>query len=439
MAIDPVMSVSFEALRGLSLADAARDGRILEARVTAMLTDTLARLSIGGQDIDVTTPQRLPVGAQLTLRAERDGGQLKLITQAPIAMPPDSADAAPASAAAARPLPDILIEPGKALLARVQAIAVEAMLADTPVADKPPAPAPARPEQGAAAHPAGPPEKNAGGAAIMASMRAVEALLRGDPTGDAGLRQAAPRSQPPPGAQMPMFPSARQDFPEQPVADAGRSAAMRAVEALLGDVPAEETPSAQASLRSPPPRPDAPPPPNAALQPPDKAETAPLASSFPADAVRPEAEARRDATSEALRAYTSPEVSASPAQTNRQAQFSIDIPLFFPGSPEPLRLQVTRDDGEDEDDQTGEIRPRSWTVRFAAEAGSLGMIHAAISLVGERVGVQLWAEKSDTAATFREDVARLQDALEASNLTLDALKIAQGQPPADSANESSSR
>jgi Flagellar hook-length control protein FliK len=431
MAIDPVLSVSFDALRALSLADAMRDGRILEAKVTAMLSDTLARLSIAGQDIDVMTPQRLPVGAQLTLRAEREAGQLRLVTQAPIRMP----DGAPGTttATAAQQAPDI-IEPGKTLMAQVHAIAVEAMLGDATADEEgvPPASARLQLQTGDARLPPDVASRAEVDAGRPASMRALEALFGGNPVEDAALPPVLPRSLPQ-RSEAALFSNLLFDMPDKGQVDAGR---LLAVEALLVDNPAEEAPQAQTPSRSQPAPRGTEALPVAGQQPPEtqgkNAPDAPaLASMLATEADRAQPEARRDAAMDAARAYVSADTQASQAQAGRHAPLHIEVPVYFPGNPQPLRLQVTRDDGEPEEGEGGEKRPRSWTIRFAAEAGSLGMIHAAISMVDERIGVQLWAEKGDTAAWFRQDAAQLQDALEASDLKLDALKILQGSPPAE--------
>ncbi len=120
-------------------------------------------------------------------------------------------------------------------------------------------------------------------------------------------------------------------------------------------------------------------------------------------------------------------MAATLARGERPAiQFTFAIPVYFPGNPQPVQLEVTRD-GEDTE-EGGEGKPRSWTIRFAAEAGPLGMIHAAISQTGDQIGVQLWAERGETAALFKQSARDLQDSLEASNLKLNALKIAEGRP-----------
>lgn len=127
---------------------------------------------------------------------------------------------------------------------------------------------------------------------------------------------------------------------------------------------------------------------------------------------------------------------ATPARTDQAAaHITFELPALFPGNPQPLRLEITRDD-EPEAEQDGARPPRSWTIRFAAEAGPLGMIHAAISQTDGQIGVRLWAERGETAALFRGRAGQLQASLEASNLKLDALKITQGKPSNDAAGAS---
>ncbi len=329
MDVGAVLPVFLEGVRPVALSDAAREGRILEARVTAMLTNTLARLAIGGETINVATPKPLPVGAMLTLKAERQGGELRLITQGPIRVPVEQL---PTAVGGAQALPDVLIEPVNTLLAKVQALAVEAMLAEQPA-------------QRAAAPP---PD--------------LAALLNAPP-------ETRPGRHTPPGV----------------TGDTGPPAEMLA--AAL-DAASDAAPGS------------------------DKVRgDAPLA--------RPE--------------ITSPHAAAADlaggaARSDRAIHFNIDLPIAFPGHPGPLRLEVERDDGEADGDDHDSPRAPSWTIRFAAEAGRLGMIHAAIALISGQVGVQLWAERAEAAALFNESAPQLKDALRASDLRLEALTIAEGRP-----------
>ena len=83
MPITPILPVTLDALRAIALGDGLREGRILEARVTAVLSNTLARIEIDGQPLMVTMTKPLPVGVALTLKVEREAGELKLIAQGP--------------------------------------------------------------------------------------------------------------------------------------------------------------------------------------------------------------------------------------------------------------------------------------------------------------------------------------------------------------------
>ncbi len=85
MAVDPLSAVTPVQIRSVSLLDALREGQTLEAKVSAMVSQTLARLTIGTQTLDVATTQALPVGATLVLKAERGPDGLNLVVQNPAA------------------------------------------------------------------------------------------------------------------------------------------------------------------------------------------------------------------------------------------------------------------------------------------------------------------------------------------------------------------
>ncbi|MCZ0738060.1 hypothetical protein, partial [Phreatobacter sp. AB_2022a] len=84
------------AMRALIEGLGLKPGQSIEARVAAMLADNLARLMIGDAELDVRTPQPLPVGATLTMTVERQGQALRLLMQAL----PAGNTAQPAAAAA---------------------------------------------------------------------------------------------------------------------------------------------------------------------------------------------------------------------------------------------------------------------------------------------------------------------------------------------------
>ncbi len=477
MAIVPVPTVSFEAIRSVTaLDDVARDGRILEARVTAMLSNTLARLSIDGRPLDVTTPKPLPIGATMTLKAERDGGQLRLVTQGPI-RPAEGAAASTAD------MPDTLLDPLKLVMAKVQSMAVDAAIARQPAEARQSTAAAAlatlADEASASQRATGQPtlgQTPASAAAALAgetSQPATQQPPQPPPgsraaEGSATQRPAMPGNAPQPPAStlppsvagmlaaqagddgaMPATPprlqsllleaamSQRTTAGEQlfraPAAKLP-SAGLESLQAMLAEgVAADELlpPDRDVSLRSPAEA-------RAAYLPPDTdvPDPAALANRI-ATAARDAAPETRAAayaaqmTDAAQPQAAATDISAAQTRTERAAvHFGFEIPLYFPGNPQPLRLEVSREEGEGEE-RDGEGKPRTWTIRFAAEAGPLGMIHAAITQTGDQIGIQLWAERSETASLFKDSVRDLQDSMEASNIKLEGLKIAEGRPEED--------
>jgi hypothetical protein len=317
MDIPPLQPVSLEALKMLAGNDGLIEGRILQARVEAMLSNTLARLSIDGQSVDLATTKPLPIGATLTLKVEREDGQMRLVAQG---MERPATDPAVGSGPGHN-----LADPLRMALEKIQAMTVEAMLDETETE------APRLPT------------------AHGADASEDEQALR-----NAG-RQAA-------GDQ----------HPKNPVA---------AIRSAIEDITPE--------LRH---------------------RAATLAEK-----------------AEIFSAHTASEMAGGQMRAERTLAFTVEVPFLFPGNQTPLRLEVTRDE-ERGAEHGEEPREPSWTVRFAAEAGPLGMIHAAISLIDGRVGVHLFAEQERTAARFKENAFRLTESLQASGLVLDGVNVAQGRP-----------
>ena len=286
--------------------------------MTAVLSNTLARLEINGQPLMVTMTKPLPVGVELTLKVEREAGELRLITQGPPRDMPELPARAPI------PQQSLPADPVKVALAKIQTMTVESMLDDTPVADDPLT-------------------------QTLASMARPQA-------------EAAPASHAPP--RVPLPPTQNDSAPP-------------ATPALSGDAEGDER-----------------------------------------GTVRIE-------TPEFRQVHVSSDAQAG--RSERAATFTVEIPIFLPGNDVPLRLHVTQhEEAENQEDE--EPRAPYWTVRFAAEAGRLGMIHAAISLIDGHIGVLLRAEREDTADRFKQNASQLRDALHASDLKLDAVTISQGGP-----------
>ena len=487
MDVGAVLPVSLEGIRALSLGEAVGEGRVLEAKVTAMVSATLARLTIEGQSLDVTTPKPLPVGAMLTVKAEREDGQLRLVTQGPIRNPPP-----PAASAGAQALPDDMLAAVKTVLGKVQALAIEGTFGANPATAPPALPqnasattllqiatgqvglpkeAPgqaalsfadalssaalgAGPANAAPVASGQPPPASVAIAAGIAdpanpqSAIAAQTLAEGAATlatpglaAESGAPQTAlPHPPPGPGHSEPIpLPLAAQHAMReagllpQAKGEAASLASMLAGKAYVEAAPGDEAVANPAPAAAEPGKSARPAP--AGL--PHGASHQPAASA--ADATTPalrdaaaETRAARPgsgATADAIAAYATSSASGGPGQADRTVNVAVQVPIYFPGNPQPLRLEITREEEDADEEDGGRPRAPSWTIRFAAEAGPLGMVHAAITYADAQVGVQLWAERPETAALFNRAAPQLQDALVASDLRVEALTIAQGRPP----------
>ena len=414
--VGAVIPVSLEGIRALSLGDAAREGRILEARVTAMLSNSLARLAINGMDVDVATPTPLPVGASLTLRAERDGDELRLVTQGPVR---DAAGQPLARVAAGAP--DALMDPVRTVLAQVQVMAVQASLDEAAGGDT----VPQNPAAAALAmlQPVALPDRPGRRSSAPAGLEAeVLAASLAATASEPGRMETGATLLP----QLTGRPLAPLITSEEFLA--GMEAELLAASRAGGgeplpeeDAAARQPADARAAGQTPNDRLDRP-------GPDPKAVAAAFAATV-ADA-GPEARDIRPFPlpgAELIQQQAAADAGGL-ARTDRPTHFVIELPLYFPGNPMPLRLEVSREEeGGEPDAQSGAPKP-SWSIRFAAEAGPLGMIHAAVTMLNEQVGVQLWAERGATAALFQQNAPQLQEALQASDVHLDALRIAEGRP-----------
>lgn len=128
---------------------------------------------------------------------------------------------------------------------------------------------------------------------------------------------------------------------------------------------------------------------------------------------------------DAVQPQNKTDLSVPPPRADRVAAFTVEIPVYFNETAMPLRLEVSRREEAAEQDE-GEARAPSWMVRFSSDTASLGMIHAAISLIDGHIGVQFWAERDETADWFRQNSPQLKDALVASDLDVDGVFVAQG-------------
>jgi hypothetical protein len=472
MALEPIAVVSLETLNALSLNDGSRDRIILEARVTAMLSNTMARLNIAGQTIDVPTSKPLPVGTILTLRPSWKDGQLQLVVQ-----DPPRIAAAPEFPAPRGQSSRSLAEPIKTALGLIQAMTVEGMLSgatqpDELTAARPGATIPPRSpstllgqeaSEGTAQRPA-PAQATVEGLLSGAAHRGELATAKPDGTIPSQSPSDLPGQETPESIAQRPTPGQASALAGQPSAAPTGSTAANPATAASADAGQPSPPSigerSQTPLQGPaggiqdlrarvasaaadqlfpladrakvvpqPPMPShtataephAPRPQGAAVASPEGQQQAGPAEKSAASAQEKLAPAA---------GYGTSDTTAEPPRAERLTTIAVEVPIFLAGANVPLRLQITRND-EPAAQERDEKRSSSWVVRFSSDTGRLGMIHAAISLVDGHIGVQLWAERGDTADWFRQETRQLRDALQASDLQLDAVRVSHGSPLAD--------
>lgn len=183
-----------------------------------------------------------------------------------------------------------------------------------------------------------------------------------------------------------------------------------------------EVPPPQAAPAPAPSRPSAPqtPPPPPFRNGPVDAQ-APAAPPPPAE---PRALARRllreteaaVARQELMQAASLPNArAADPAEPPGRTHWLFEVPFATPQGTAVAQFEVERDGGGGGDPAgPGETAP-AWRARFALDVEPFGPVHVQVTLSGARAGVQLWAERSETAERLRAAQGLLRADLEAAD------------------------
>jgi len=105
----------------------------------------------------------------------------------------------------------------------------------------------------------------------------------------------------------------------------------------------------------------------------------------------------------------------------------IDLPVRHEDRAAMLRLKIERD-GSSRRDASG---AESWTVEAAVDLGAIGALHAKVTLIGKRIGVQLRAESPAVVAALAQRVDELETMLAESGLEVDRVVCLHGMPVGD--------
>jgi hypothetical protein len=105
----------------------------------------------------------------------------------------------------------------------------------------------------------------------------------------------------------------------------------------------------------------------------------------------------------------------------------IDLPVRHEDRAAMLRLKIERDGSS----RRGAGGADSWTVEAAVDLGAIGALHAKVTLVGKRIGVQLRAESPAVVEALSRRVDELESMLAESGLELDRVVCLHGMPAGD--------
>ena len=131
-------------------------------------------------------------------------------------------------------------------------------------------------------------------------------------------------------------------------------------------------------------------------------------------------------TDGALARLTTVQISNSAPDPAVQSML-IDLPVRHEDRAAVLRLRIERDGSRRRDGDGSE----SWTVEAAVDLGAIGALHAKVTLVGKRIGVQLRAESPAVVAALSQRADELEAMLAESGLEVDRVVCLHGMPAGD--------
>jgi hypothetical protein len=127
-----------------------------------------------------------------------------------------------------------------------------------------------------------------------------------------------------------------------------------------------------------------------------------------------------------LARLTTVQISNSAADPAGQAVL-IDLPVRHEDRAAVLRLKIERDGSRRREGDGAE----SWTVEAAVDLGAIGALHAKVTMVGKRIGVQLRAESPAVVAALSQRADELEAMLAESGLEVDRVVCLHGMPAGD--------
>lgn len=358
-------------------------GQRVPAQVLANLPSGESEILVQGQRLTVTLPQAQNTGALLDLQAEADGAGIRLT------LVPSGAAANPSAAKPGLPSPlqALLSAVGDVALADQDSLGpalatLNRLLAKTP--DLPPAIAKA-----------------------AQALLAAQLSLDGDVSGEE-LRQALARS----GVFADPALAGKTDI---------KSALLQLRSALVVWLGPDALGSSNSRRPAPPARGGVP-----------RSQSSPLPAGDDGLSARDLARALLGEANSALHRMRLFQLAALPdttpgSEASKPSQVLVEIPVRLGQELCMAQFQVGRDGANGNNQQ--EAR-RGWQMRFSVNFSAIGEVGAQIGLLGHRVNISIWAERSATAEALQSMLPEVTQALAAKGIETVSLQCRHGIPKA---------
>ncbi len=128
------------------------------------------------------------------------------------------------------------------------------------------------------------------------------------------------------------------------------------------------------------------------------------------------------------REATAPAQAAQPGSQHVQPPqaWVMEVPALIGREASLAQFRVTRDGRSGAPEAEGP----SWSIDVALDTSATGPIHARLRLGGGRLGVTLWAERSETAQQLRQDMPALRRTLDEAAFSVEDVTVLDGAPAA---------
>jgi hypothetical protein len=128
-------------------------------------------------------------------------------------------------------------------------------------------------------------------------------------------------------------------------------------------------------------------------------------------------------TDGALSRLTTLQITNTPQDAAAVQSMLLEIPVRHEDRAAMIRLRIERDRS-----RKSESTAESWTVEAAMDLGAIGALHARVTLLGHRIGVQLRAESAGVVETLSARAPELESMLREAGLQVDRIVCLHGMP-----------